>query len=56
MVKGAPQDHHTEPGDAAETRSLRRILITAGMMLAAVILVAIAIYALAFLILAPMMQ
>ncbi len=55
MVKSAPQDH-TERGDAAETRSLRRILVTAGVILAALILGAVAIYALAFLILAPMMQ
>jgi hypothetical protein len=41
------EDTHTGP--------LRRILITAGVVLAALILVAVAVYALAFIILAPMM-
>ena len=41
---------------AADTRPLRRILIVVGLVLAALILVAVAIYAGAFLILAPMMQ
>jgi hypothetical protein len=40
----------------SETRSLRRILITVGLVLAALILIAVAIYAGAFIILAPMMQ
>jgi hypothetical protein len=42
----------------AETgaRSLRRILIITGLVLAVLILVGVAIYAGAFLILAPMMQ
>jgi len=40
----------------AETRSLRRILITVGLVLVALILIAVAIYAGAFIILAPMMQ
>jgi hypothetical protein len=39
-----------------ETRGLRRVLITAGLVLVALILVAVAIYAGAFIILAPMMQ
>jgi hypothetical protein len=39
-----------------ETRSLRRILITVGLALAVLILIAVAIYAGAFIILAPMMQ
>jgi hypothetical protein len=38
------------------TRPLRRILITVGLVLAVLILVLVAIYAGAFLILAPMMQ
>jgi hypothetical protein len=42
--------------DATDTRLLRRILITVGLVLAVVILVGVAIYAGAFLILAPMMQ
>jgi type IV secretory pathway VirB6-like protein len=42
--------------EATETRAWRRILITAGMVLAILILVAAAIYAVAFVVLAPMMQ
>jgi hypothetical protein len=38
------------------TRPLRRILITVGLVLAVLILIAVAIYAGAFIILAPMMQ
>jgi hypothetical protein len=38
-----------------DTRPLRRILITAAVVLAALILVAVAVYALVFVILAPMM-
>ncbi|MEC9325938.1 MAG: hypothetical protein VYB90_19065 [Actinomycetota bacterium] len=41
-----------EPG----ARRLRRVLVVAGSTLAALILVAVAIYAVAFLLLAPMMQ
>jgi hypothetical protein len=40
----------------ADTRSLRRILVTVGLVLAVLILVAVAIYAGAFIVLAPMMQ
>jgi hypothetical protein len=42
--------------DSAATRPLRRILITLGLVLAVLILVGVAIYAGAFMILAPMMQ
>jgi hypothetical protein len=42
--------------DAADTRLLRRILIAIGLVLAVLILVGVAIYAGAFIILAPMMQ
>lgn len=42
--------------DDADTRSLRRILIVVGLVLAVLILVVVAVYAGAFLILAPMMQ
>lgn len=38
------------------TKPLRRILVIAGMILAVVALLAVAIYAGAFLMLAPMMQ
>ena len=42
--------------DATNIRPLRRILIAVGLVLAVLILVGVAIYAGAFLILAPMMQ
>ncbi|HKH53704.1 MAG TPA: hypothetical protein VKA77_18325 [Mycobacterium sp.] len=42
--------------DATGTRPLRRILITVGLVLAGLILVVVAIYAGAFIILAPMMM
>lgn len=42
--------------EASDTRSLRRILITVGLVLAVLVLIAVAIYAGAFIILAPMMQ
>jgi hypothetical protein len=50
-----PRNHidHAEPTDA---RPLRRILIMIGLVLAVLILVGVAIYAGAFIILAPMMQ
>jgi hypothetical protein len=37
-------------------RRLRRILVTTGIVLAALILAVVAVYAVAFIILAPMMQ
>jgi hypothetical protein len=42
--------------DASDTRPLRQILIAIGLVLAVLILVGVAIYAGAFVILAPMMQ
>jgi hypothetical protein len=42
--------------DATKTGTLRRILITVGLVLAVLILVVVAIYAGAFIMLAPMMQ
>jgi hypothetical protein len=42
--------------EATDTRPLRRILIAIGLVLAVVILVVVAIYAGAFIMLAPMMQ
>jgi hypothetical protein len=42
--------------EATDTRPLRRVLIAIGLVLAAVILVVVAIYAGAFIMLAPMMQ
>ena len=42
--------------DATDTRLLRRILIVTGLVLAALVLVVVAIYAGAFIMLAPMMQ
>jgi hypothetical protein len=41
--------------ETQDTRRLRRVLITVGLVVAVLILVAAAVYALAFLILAPMM-
>jgi hypothetical protein len=42
--------------DTTDTRLLRRILIVTGLVLAALVLVVVAIYAGAFIMLAPMMQ
>jgi hypothetical protein len=42
--------------EATDTRPLRRILITIGLVLAVLILVVVAVYAGAFIMLAPMMQ
>ena len=42
--------------DPGGTRGLRRIIVTAGLVLVGLILILVAIYAGAFLILAPMMQ
>jgi hypothetical protein len=39
-----------------DTRTLRRIAVTAGLVLVVLILIAVAIYAGAFIMLAPMMQ
>ena len=43
-------------GGLDDTRLLRRILIAVGLVLTVLILVAVAIYAGAFIMLAPMMQ
>jgi hypothetical protein len=50
MEESAPQ------GRLKATRLLRRILIAIGLVLAVLILVVVAIYAGAFIMLAPMMQ
>jgi hypothetical protein len=47
--------HRAGFDDTADTRLLRRIIIAVGLVLAVLILVAVAIYAAAFIILAPMM-
>ena len=44
------------PRSRGDTRLLRRILIAIGLVLAVLILVVVAIYAGAFIMLAPMMQ
>lgn len=51
-------ESHGRPGDAdpGGTRGLRRIIVTAGLVLVGLILIVVAIYAGAFIILAPMMQ
>jgi preprotein translocase subunit SecE len=41
--------------ETQDTRSRRRVFITIGIVVAALILIAVAVYAVAFLILAPMM-
>jgi hypothetical protein len=48
--------NHIDHADPTDTRPLRRILIAVGLVLAVLILIAVAIYAGAFIILAPMMQ
>ena len=45
-----------DDADPGGTRGLRRVIVTAGMVLLILILILVAIYAGAFLILAPMMQ
>ncbi|MDG5481892.1 hypothetical protein [Mycolicibacterium gadium] len=45
-----------DDADQGGTRGLRRVIVTAGLVLLALILILVAIYAGAFLILAPMMQ
>ena len=47
---------HIDHAESTDTRPLRRILITVGLVLTALILIVVAIYAGAFIILAPMMQ
>jgi hypothetical protein len=47
--------NETQPPDAGSTHRIRRIAITVGIVLAVLLLVAAAVYAVAFLILAPMM-
>ncbi len=42
--------------ETKDTHPLRRILVTTGLVVAALMLVAVAVYAFAFIILAPMMQ
>ncbi|HEX9831597.1 MAG TPA: hypothetical protein VGA66_00680 [Mycobacterium sp.] len=51
-------ESHGRPDDADSrgTRGVRRIIVTAGMVLVGLILIVVAIYAGAFIILAPMMQ
>jgi hypothetical protein len=45
-----------DDADSRVTRPLRGVIVTAGLILAGLILIAVAVYAGAFLILAPMMQ
>jgi hypothetical protein len=45
-----------DDADAGGTRGLRRIVITAGLAIVGLVLVLVAIYAGAFIVLAPMMQ
>jgi hypothetical protein len=52
-MQSHPKGEHAEPTD---TRPLRRILIAVALALTAIVLIVVAIYAGAFLILAPLMQ
>jgi hypothetical protein len=47
---------HLDDIDSTGTRPLRRIMIVAGLVLVVLILIAVAVYAGAFIMLAPMMQ
>jgi hypothetical protein len=47
---------HGRVEDATDSRPPRRILIAAGLVLVVLVLIAVAIYAGAFIMLAPMMQ
>jgi hypothetical protein len=55
MQEMQPRNHLDHIG-STNTRPLRRIIIAAGLVLVAIVLIAVAIYAGAFIILAPMMQ
>ncbi|MBS1692166.1 MAG: hypothetical protein JST91_08095 [Actinobacteria bacterium] len=51
--------HNGQPSERADplaTRRWRRVLIVSGITLAVLVLTAVAVYTVAFLILAPMMQ
>ncbi|HJT90384.1 MAG TPA: hypothetical protein VJ777_00335 [Mycobacterium sp.] len=52
-MESQPKIHHPE---ATDPRPLHRILVAVGLVLAVLVLIAVAIYAGAFIILAPMMQ
>jgi hypothetical protein len=52
----ADAPRRSQVDDATDTRRLRRILIAVGLVLVVLIVVAVAMYAGAFMILAPMMQ
>jgi hypothetical protein len=54
-MESQPRNHidHAEPTD---TGPLRRILVAIGLVLVVLVLIVVAIYAGAFIILAPMMQ
>jgi hypothetical protein len=52
-IQPSDQTEHAEPAD---THTVRRIAVTVGIVVAVLILVAVAIYAVAFVILAPMMH
>jgi hypothetical protein len=45
-----------DDAEAGSARGLRRVIVTAGLVVVALILIVVAIYAGAFIILAPMMQ
>ncbi|GFG51749.1 hypothetical protein MAGR_31900 [Mycolicibacterium agri] len=51
-----PAGYHTTMNDLQRPHTVRRIVVTAGVVLAALIVAVAAVYAVAFLILAPLMQ
>ncbi|MGY4653218.1 hypothetical protein [Mycobacterium sp. URHB0021] len=55
MPEFDPRVHATHP-ESPDSGLLRRLLLAAGLVLVALILLAVAIYAGAFIMLAPMMQ
>jgi hypothetical protein len=54
-MESQPRNRNDHAGQT-DTRPLRRIIIAVGLVLAILILIAVAIYAGAFVMLAPMMQ
>jgi hypothetical protein len=48
--------NHIDHAEPTDTRLLRRILVAIGLVLVVLVLIVVAIYAGAFIILAPMMQ
>ncbi|HEX2284185.1 MAG TPA: hypothetical protein VHI10_05035 [Mycobacterium sp.] len=56
VMEEMQQRNHLDHLWSTDTGTLRRIITAAGLVIAALILIAVAIYAGAFIMLAPMMQ